>query len=178
MVDPSYFWTEPRWRQIQETWKKEKDSQASSSHSKAAAPFDPYGTVGAVAVDSAGNLAAGTSTGGRNNKMSGRVGDSPILGAGTYADNQSCAVSATGHGEFFIRYVAAHDIAALMRYKQLPVECAAAQVVLEKLKQAGGEGGLIALDAKGNLAMPYNTEGMYRGWVDTIGKISIRLYED
>jgi beta-aspartyl-peptidase (threonine type) len=111
------------------------------------------------------------------NKMFGRVGDSPIIGAGTYADNQSCAVSATGHGEYFIRYAVAHDIAALVQYKQLPIEAAAAEVIHKKLKSAGGEGGVIALDAKGNFAAPCNTEGMYRGYVTRDGKIRVMLYE-
>ncbi len=130
-----------------------------------------------MAVDAAGHLAAGTSTGGMSNKMYGRVGDSPIIGAGTYADNESCAISATGHGEYFIRYVVAHDIAALMKYKGLSIDAAAAEVVQHKLKTAGGEGGLIALDPKGNLAMPYNTEGMYRGYVTSDGKVRVLLYQ-
>jgi beta-aspartyl-peptidase (threonine type) len=112
------------------------------------------------------------------NKMFGRVGDSPIIGAGTYADNQSCAVSATGHGEYFIRYAVAHDIAALVEYKKLPIEAAAAEVILKKLKAAGGEGGVIALDAKGNFTAPFNTEGMYRGYVTRDGKIKIMLYDE
>jgi beta-aspartyl-peptidase (threonine type) len=180
IVDPSYFWTERRWKDIQETWKKEaeqakkKDGKAQRSKARAA----PWSTVGAVVLDQAGNLVAGTSTGGMSNKMYGRVGDSPIIGAGTYADNEGCAVSATGHGEYFIRYSVAHDIAALMKYKQMSVEAAAAEVVQGKLKSAGGEGGVIALDAKGNFTMSYNTEGMYRGYVTRDGKTKVLLYAD
>lgn len=177
IVEPSYFKTERRWNEIQETLRKE----AEAAHKGSAAPAvagEQWSTVGAVALDPAGNLAAGTSTGGMSNKMFGRVGDSPIIGAGTYADNEACAISATGHGEYFIRYVVAHDIAALVKYKQMPVEAAAAEVVLGKLKTAGGEGGLIALDRQGRLAMPYNTEGMYRGYVNRDGKVTVMLYGD
>jgi beta-aspartyl-peptidase (threonine type) len=134
--------------------------------------------VGAVAVDSAGNLAAGTSTGGMSNKRHGRVGDSPIVGAGTYADNRTCAVSCTGHGEFFIRYAAAHDIGALMEYKGMAVQDAADEVICRKLKKAGGAGAAIALDAQGNFAMAHNTEGLYRGYVTADGKISVMLYDE
>lgn len=174
IVDPAYFWTERRWRDIERIWKKEAEGEK-----KAAAYIkaEPWSTVGAVALDRAGNLAAGTSTGGMTNKMFGRVGDSPIIGAGTYADNKSCAVSATGHGEFFIRYSVAHDIAALVEYKKLPIEEAASTVILGKLKAAGGEGGVIALDAHGNLAMPYNAVGMYRAYVTRDGKIVVLLHE-
>jgi beta-aspartyl-peptidase (threonine type) len=175
IVDPSYFWTQRRWDEIQGTWRKEAETNGKSSAAPAVAQAQ-WSTVGAVALDAAGNLAAGTSTGGMSNKMFGRVGDSPIIGAGTYADNEACAVSATGHGEYFIRYVVAHDIAALMKYKQMPVEAAAAEVVLGKLKTAGGEGGVIVLDRQGRLAMPYNTEGMYRGYVARDGKVTVLLY--
>ncbi|HEY2892659.1 MAG TPA: isoaspartyl peptidase/L-asparaginase [Pirellulales bacterium] len=174
IVDPAYFWTERRWRDIERIWKKEAERNGQAANSTAA---QPWSTVGAVALDRAGNLAAGTSTGGMTNKMFGRVGDSPIIGAGTYADNKSCAVSATGHGEYFIRYAVAHDIAALVEYKKLPIEEAAAAVILGKLKPAGGEGGVIALDAHGNLAMPYNAVGMYRGYVTRDGKIVVLLHE-
>ncbi len=183
IVDPKYFWTEQRWNQIQEVWKKEGRAPEDPAKESTRAPAHLWGsrqlgTVGAVAVDRAGNLAAGTSTGGMNNKMSGRVGDSPIIGAGTYADNEACAVSATGHGEFFIRYVVAHDIAALVKYKGLTVEAAAAEVVQRKLKAAGGEGGVIVLDAKGNFAMSYNSEGLYRGSVTGGGERKVLLYSE
>ena len=134
--------------------------------------------MGAVALDASGNLAAGTSTGGIINKMFGRVGDSPIIGAGTYADNEACAVSATGHGEYFIRYAVAHDIAALVKYKGLPIEKAAAEVVINKLKPAGGRGGVIALDGKGRFSAPYNTAGMYRGYVTRDGKTHVLLFDE
>src|SRR4029077_12922040 len=136
-----------------------------------------WSTVGAVAVDSAGNLAAGTSTGGMSNKRYGRVGDSPIIGAGTYADNRTCAVSCTGHGEFFIRYSVSHDIAALMEYKGMAVQEAADEVMRHKIKDAGGEGAAIALDGKGNFAMSRNTEGCYRGYVTSDGKITVLFFE-
>ncbi len=180
IVDPSYFWTEPRWRQIQEVWKKEAE-RANKNGAKAdapAAPAQPWSTVGAVALDRSGNLAAGTSTGGISNKMFGRLGDSPIIGAGTYADNDGCAVSATGHGEYFIRYAVAHDINALMKYKGLGVAAASELVVRRKLKEAGGDGGVIALDAKGNFAAPYNCEGLYRGYARSDGKTKVLLYDE
>lgn len=166
IVDPSYFWTERRWKGLQnqllEEAKKEK----------------PIGTVGAVAVDRNGNLAAGTSTGGMTNKKYGRIGDAPIIGAGTYAENESCAVSATGHGEFFIRWTVAHDIAALMKYRGLTVQQAGHEVIHKKLKAAGGEGGVIILDAKGNVSMPFNSDGMYRGWIGQDGVPHVSIYKD
>lgn len=138
----------------------------------------PKGTVGAVALDQQGNLAAATSTGGMMNKRYGRVGDSPIIGAGTYANNKTCAVSGTGHGEFFIRLSVARDIAALIEYKGLSVEAAAGEVINKKLAELGGTGGVIAMDAKGNIAMPFNTEGMYRGFVKQGGKIWTGIYKE
>ncbi|MEM6639118.1 MAG: isoaspartyl peptidase/L-asparaginase [Pseudomonadota bacterium] len=125
-------------------------------------PDQKFGTVGAVALDRHGNLAAGTSTGGMTRKRFGRIGDSPVIGAGTFADNESCAVSATGHGEFFIRYVVAYDICARVRYRNERLVDAADAVVLEQLRDVGGSGGVIAIDRRGNMAMPFNTEGMYR----------------
>ncbi len=179
IVDPAYFRTEHRWQQHEE--KLQRDAQRAKTSNRQsrqiASPAQPWSTVGAVALDRAGNLAAGTSTGGTSNKLFGRLGDSPIVAAGTYADNDSCAVSGTGHGEYFIRFVVAYDIGALMKYKGLSVEAAAGEVVNRKLKLAGGDGGVIALDAKGNFAAPYNTEGMYRGWATRDGQIHMRLYE-
>lgn len=139
---------------------------------------DKFGTVGAVALDRDGNIAAGTSTGGMTNKRFGRVGDSPIIGAGTYAHNETCGVSATGHGEYFIRGVVAHDIAARMRYGGMSVQEAASAVVMDELPAIGegGTGGVIALDAEGNIAMPFNTPGMYRGYVDTEGNLVVQIY--
>jgi beta-aspartyl-peptidase (threonine type) len=171
IVDPAYFWTEPRWQRLQEMRKKEK---ASTSRRE---PLDRYfGTVGAVAVDDAGNIAAGTSTGGLTNVKFGRVGDSPIIGAGTYADNNACGVSGTGHGEIFIRFSVAHDIAALVKYRQLAVH-EAARTVLDGLPpEEGGVGGVIVLDRQRNCGMAFNTEGMYRGYVTRDGKRLVAIY--
>lgn len=137
-----------------------------------------FGTVGAVALDRNGNLAAGTSTGGMTNKRFGRIGDSPIVGAGTYADNETCAVSATGHGEYFIRAVVAHDIAAEMRYAGKSVRTAADSVINQKLVEFGGSGGVIAIDATGQIAMPHNTPGMYRGSITPDGQLTTAIYAD
>jgi beta-aspartyl-peptidase (threonine type) len=166
-VDQKYFYTDERWQALQ----KEK-----AKHLPAPTPDkDRHGTVGAVALDKSGNLAAGTSTGGTTNKQFGRIGDSPIIGAGTYANNRTCAVSCTGDGEYFIRSLAAYDLSALMEYKGMPVQ-KAAQAVIDKVGKLGGTGGLIALDKDGNFAMPFNTSGMYRGNVDSDGKISVEIY--
>lgn len=163
MVDPKWFFTQERWNTLQEMLAEEKKKGPTGAvfHN----PDYKFGTVGCVALDSKGNLAAGTSTGGMTNKRWNRLGDSPIIGAGTYADNQVCAVSCTGHGEFFIRYAVAHDVWALMSYKGLSVSEATNEVINKKLKEKGGEGGLIAVDKNGNIAQPFNSEGMYRGWV-------------
>lgn len=174
IVDPSYFWTERRWKSLQEELLKEAKPQASLP----TADENRFGTVGAVAVDKNGNLAAGTSTGGTTNKRFGRVGDAPIIGAGNYAENESVAVSATGAGEFFIRWTVAYDIAALVKYRGLSVAEAAEEVIHRKLtKVKGAEGGVIALDAKGNFAMPFNTEGMYRGWIGADGEAHVEIYK-
>ncbi len=137
-----------------------------------------FGTVGAVALDIHGNLAAGTSTGGMTNKKFGRVGDSPIIGAGTYANNETCAISCTGHGEFFIRSVVAYDISCLMEYKGLSLKEACDFVVMDKLVKIGGEGGLIAIDKNGNIEMPFNSEGMYRAKKSEDGELFIKIYKD
>jgi beta-aspartyl-peptidase (threonine type) len=159
-VAPSYFFTQERWDALQRAKAVEKQKEsgmpAKSNHK--------MGTVGCVVRDKQGNLAAGTSTGGMTNKRWNRLGDSPVIGAGTFADNNTCAISCTGHGEFFIRYVVAYDVAALMEYKSLSLEDATNMVVMDKLVKAGGEGGLIAVDKNGNVAMPFNSEGMYRGY--------------
>ena len=136
------------------------------------------GTVGAVALDRCGDLAAATSTGGYNSKVPGRVGDSPVIGAGTYADNKTCAVSATGHGEYFIRFAAAHDVSALVAYRGWSVEKAAAHVIHKKLKPAGGLGGFIVLDAKGNMAWPYSSKGMIRGYIKHTGEMKLGVFEE
>lgn len=175
IVDPAWFWTERRWKQLQDLLVKEKSAAGAALLRDDERKF---GTVGAVALDRHGNLAAGTSTGGMTNKRWGRVGDSPIIGAGTFADNATCAVSSTGHGEYFIRWVAAYDVAALMKYRGDSVEKAANMVVNETLKSAGGSGGLIALDAKGNFALPFNTSGMYRGWIRADGVPQTRIYRE
>lgn len=148
VVDSSYFFTEKSWNALQRAL--DRDSK--------------MGTVGCVALDRNGNLAAATSTGGMTNKRYGRVGDVPIIGAGTYANNNTCAVSATGHGEFFIRYTVAHDISALMEYKGLTLNEAAQEVVLKKLVVAGGRGGIIAVDKYGNVDLSFNTSGMFRAF--------------
>jgi beta-aspartyl-peptidase (threonine type) len=158
MVDPSYFYTERRYKSLQEALKEE----GGDSFNKIPSQHHEYGTVGVLALDRHGNLAAGTSTGGMTNKKYGRIGDSPIIGAGTYADNQSCAVSSTGHGEYFIRSVVAYDIAARIKYAGMSVQEACEKVIYEELRALGGSGGVIALDRKGNYCMVFNTEGMYR----------------
>jgi beta-aspartyl-peptidase (threonine type) len=179
-VNPVYFWTPQRWRQLQEALERERreaERPTSAPRSRgAAAPDRPFGTVGAVALDPHGDLAAGTSTGGMTNKRRGRVGDSPIIGAGTYADNSTCAVSATGHGEIFIRYAVAHEISVQMKYARRSVR-EAARTVLDGLPpEEGGVGGVIALDAEGNAAMEFNTEGMYRGTITEDGTIEVAIY--
>jgi L-asparaginase / beta-aspartyl-peptidase len=182
IVDPSYFWTLPRWKQIERRWReaKQSDKQSANDHKPVGAAHDDdrqWGTVGAVALDRNGNLAAGTSTGGITGKMFGRVGDSPIIGAGTYADNAGCAVSCTGHGEYFIRYAVSHEINSLVKYKGLKIEQAMEQVINRVLVDAGGDGGAVALDAHGRYSAAYNTEGMYRGWITRDGKIETRLWD-
>jgi len=162
IVSPDYFYTESRYKTLQRIKKREAENKKQGSVSYEY-PDYKYGTVGAVALDQYGNLAAGTSTGGMTNKRYGRIGDAPIIGAGTFADNATCAVSATGHGEYFMRWVAAYDIAAQMQYGQKSLEQAAENTVMKTLKEKGGAGGVIALDAQGNYAMPFNTPGMYRG---------------
>jgi beta-aspartyl-peptidase (threonine type) len=156
----SYFFVQQRYDQlleIRDSGKTQMDHSAPSGEPK------KFGTVGAVALDMQGNLAAGTSTGGMTNKRFGRAGDTPIIGAGTYANNLTCAVSCTGHGEYFIRAVVAYDVSCLMEYKNLSLKEACDLVVHQKLVKLGGEGGLIAIDSKGNAEMPFNSDGMYRG---------------
>jgi beta-aspartyl-peptidase (threonine type) len=165
LVDPKYFYTDERWKELQKV-----KAGPSPVRDK-----DHHGTVGAVALDKAGNLAAGTSTGGTTNKQFGRIGDSPIIGAGTYANNQTCAVSCTGDGEYFIRSIVAYDVSAMMGYKGMPVN-EAAQIAIDKVGKLGGTGGLIAIDKGGNFAMPFNTSGMYRGRVGPDGKVSVEIY--
>tara|TARA_B100000809_G_scaffold118189_1_gene116524 strand:+ start:209 stop:1168 length:960 start_codon:yes stop_codon:yes gene_type:complete len=162
IVDNSYFHTEHRFKSLIKAKEKE---------------MEKHGTVGCVALDKKGNLAAGTSTGGLTNKRWGRVGDSPIIGAGTYASNETCAVSATGQGEYFIRGSVAFDIAAQMDYEKKSVQTAA-QAVIDKLTERGGTGGVIVMDSKGNIAMSFNTEGMYRGFYLNDGELTVKIYKD
>lgn len=169
MVSPDYFFTQSRW----DSYVKAKANEDSIT-----AIDKKHGTVGCVAVDSYGNLAAATSTGGMMMKKYGRIGDSPVIGAGTYADNATCAVSATGHGEFFIRNVVAYDVAARMKYKGLSLAQAANQVIMEKLKTMGGIGGIIAVDGKGNVAMPFNSQGMFRGYINSGGEMKVAMFGD
>ena len=178
-IDPKYFYTEERWKQLEEAKRKEKQqSDPDRKTGSLTTDGEKFGTVGAVALDKNGNLAAGTSTGGMTNKKFGRVGDAPIIGAGTYANNSTCAVSATGHGEYFIRSVVAHDIAALMEYRGLSLKEAADLVVMKKLVKLGGEGGIIAIDKDGNHAMPFNSAGMYRGFIDATGRAVVEIYKE
>ena len=167
MVDAKYFYTEERWRALE---------RVRTNQGRELSDQDRHGTVGAVALDQAGNLASATSTGGNTNKLPGRIGDTPIIGAGTYANNRTCAVSATGDGEYFIRAVAGHDLSALMEYRGMSLNDAA-QLVIRKVTQFGGSGGLIAIDRAGNIAMPFSTAGMYRGFVDTAGQNAVALYQ-
>lgn len=169
IVDEKYFYTEQRWVALERVREAQAKSDALSDQ-------DRHGTVGAVALDQAGNLAAATSTGGSTNKRPGRIGDSPLIGSGTYANNRTCAVSATGDGEFFIRAVAGHELSALMEYRGVSL-AAAADAVLDKVAALGGTGGLIAIDRKGNIALPFNTNGMYRGCVDVDGKKFVAIYK-
>lgn len=172
-VSPEYFFTQERWDALER-------AKAAENAQEGALPTNPdykFGTVGCVALDQKGNIAAGTSTGGMTNKRWNRLGDAPIIGAGTYANNATCGVSCTGHGEFFIRYAVAHDVSAMMEYKGSSVQEAGEFIVNQKLKNAGGEGGLIALDKKGNIAMPFNSEGMYRGYAKA-GERVVKIYKE
>ncbi len=181
-ADDEYFFTDFRYQQLLNARKQGRvQLDHSSDETKIIleselAKEKKFGTVGAVACDAQGNLAAATSTGGMTNKKFGRVGDTPIIGAGTYADNSTAAVSCTGHGEFFMISSAAYDVAARMKYKNLRLENAASETI-EHLRKIGGEGGLIAVDAQGNVALPFNCEGMYRGFIQTGGEISVQIYK-
>jgi len=170
LVPRGYFRTEARTRELDEA------RQTQAEQLRAAAP-GTTGTVGAVALDRAGHLAAATSTGGLTNKHRGRVGDSPIVGAGTYADDACCAVSGTGQGEFFIRQVVAYDICALVQYRHLALAQAVREVI-QKLRRSGGEGGVIAVDRSGNIALDFNSVGMFRGARDSRGRRDIAMYRD
>lgn len=182
LVDPSYFWTQSRWDALQKI-KKEDHAKTVLDHDQKLGSRlgivnkdHKFGTVGCVALDNQGNLAAGTSTGGMTNKKFGRVGDSPIIGAGTYANNATCAVSCTGWGEFYIRNVAAYSVSALMEYKGDNLQ-QASHAVIDRIGKMGGDGGMIAMDKFGHVSMPFNTAGMYRGTVTKEGKIKIAIYK-
>jgi beta-aspartyl-peptidase (threonine type) len=181
LVDPKYFWTQERWDDLQRILEKEKAKEIPGPKSQVPnqkpSADSKYGTVGAVALDKNGDLAAGTSTGGMTNKKYGRVGDSPIIGAGTYADNKTCGVSATGWGEYFIRLGIARDVAAMMDYQASPIQQAADAVIKQKLQKLGGDGGLIAMDKFGNMAISFNSEGMYRAYINSDGKPVVEIYK-
>lgn len=182
IVDPSYFKTQARWQALQRALKEDSIQAAQKKRSGSALLGTinkdfKFGTVGAVALDQQGRLAAATSTGGMTNKKYGRVGDAPLIGVGTYA-NEQVGISCTGWGEYFIRNVVAHDLAALMAYKGLSLKAAGDEIIYKKVPSLGGDGGLIALDKDGNVTMPFNTEGMYRGTLSSEGKIEVFIYKD
>lgn len=175
---PEYFHDAFRYEQLLQA---RREHTVQLDHAPAQADHTPakkFGTVGAVACDAQGNLAAATSTGGMTNKRFGRIGDTPLIGMGTYADNKTCAVSCTGHGEFFMRAVVAYDVACLMKYRGLSLVEACEQVVNVTLREMKGEGGLIAVDAAGNITLPFNSEGMYRAWVTSGQEIQVAIYRN
>jgi len=186
IVDPSYFFTQERWDALQKA--KAKDSSKSELDHDANKPGAllkqpgnndyKYGTVGCVALDMNGNLAAATSTGGMTNKKFGRIGDAPVIGAGTYANNATCAISCTGWGEFFIRLVMAKSVSDRMELAHETLKEAANTMIMRKLGELGGDGGLIAVDKEGNIIMPFNTEGMYRGYMTSDGKKEVLIYKN
>lgn len=183
-MTPKWFFTQERWDVLQQMLKEEKENTGQKGHLKLLDnqkggdhPDKKFGTVGCAALDKNGNLAAGTSTGGMTNKRWNRLGDSPIIGAGTYASNDACAVSCTGHGEYFIRYAVAHDVWARMMYGGATLAEASDAVIHKKLVEKGGEGGLIAVDKDGNIAQPFNSEGMYRGWAKP-GERKVAIYKE
>lgn len=179
MMDTTYFYTKSRYESLQRILEKEKTINTEKISFQ-----DPYiknskfGTVGCAALDKHGNLASGTSTGGMTNKRWNRIGDAPIIGAGTYANNATCAVSSTGWGEFFIRSVVAYDISALMEYKGMSLQAAAKEVIHKKVPALGGDGGIVAIDKDGNVAMEFNTAGMYRASMNAEGELEIGIYKE
>jgi beta-aspartyl-peptidase (threonine type) len=175
LVGEEYFYTEERWSALQRVQKAVAEARVGEKEF-VISDQDRHGTIGAVALDCGGNLAAATSTGGNTNKRPGRLGDTPIIGAGTYANNETCAMSATGEGEYFMRLVAGHEISALMEHCAMPLG-RAAQTVIDKITDLGGTGGLIAIDKDGNISLPFNTAGMYRGYVDSTGQAVIEIYK-
>jgi L-asparaginase / beta-aspartyl-peptidase len=175
LVDQKYFFTQERWDALQKIKAAEKHRTGDAGKIIVITDQDRHGTVGAVALDKNGDLAAATSTGGTTNKLPGRIGDTPVIGAGTYASNQTCAVSCTGDGEYFIRAGVAHEVSALMKYRGMTLR-EAAQAALDSVKELGGTGGLIAIDKNGDIALLFNTNGMYRGYVDPTGKFVVEIY--
>lgn len=186
IVDPSYFYTESRWKGLQrakeaDSLKQQMDHADTTKKEALKQPENrdyKYGTVGAVALDRHGNLAAATSTGGMTNKRYGRVGDAPIIGAGTYADNKTVAISCTGWGEYFIRLVMAKSISDMMEFGKMKLKAASDEMVMKRLPALGGDGGLIAVDKNGNVAMPFCTEGMYRGYIKYNGEKVVKIYKE
>ncbi|WP_299333313.1 isoaspartyl peptidase/L-asparaginase family protein [uncultured Psychroserpens sp.] len=180
IVEPSYFYTENRFKSLERVKASEakKENDAKTAFYDADIKNAKFGTVGCAALDKNGNLAAGTSTGGMTNKRYGRVGDAPIIGAGTYANNNSCAVSSTGWGEYFIRAMVAHDISALMQYKGLSLKEAAQEVIQKKVPELGGNGGIVAVDKNGNMVAEFNTAGMYRATMNDKGELEIGIYKE
>lgn len=180
IVDPSYFYTERRYKSLQRAIDRAKKKKAS----KETAFYDEdiknskFGTVGCVALDKNGNIVAGTSTGGMTNKRWNRIGDSPIIGAGTYANNATCGVSSTGWGEYFIRAMVAHDVSALMEYKGMSLQEATHEVIQNKLTKLGGTGGIVALDKNGNMQFEFNTAGMYRASMNDKGELTVKIYKE
>jgi beta-aspartyl-peptidase (threonine type) len=183
MVDPSYFFTQERWDGLlrarkADSLKLKKDTASKKAVRQLDNPDNKYGTVGAVALDKHGNLAAATSTGGMTNKRYNRVGDAPIIGAGTYANNATCAISGTGWGEYFIRLVIAKTVSDRMEYGNHSLDEAAKDMIMKKLPALGGDGGLIGVDKNGNITMPFCTEGMYRGYVKSNGETVVKIYKE
>ena len=180
LVPEKYFWTKSRWNSLQKIIEQEKAKKdgAKKSSSLRELPENKFGTVGAAALDKDGNLAAGTSTGGMTYKKYGRVGDVPVIGAGTYAKNATCAVSATGWGEYFIRLGVAKEISSLMEHRAMPIQAAADRVIKKQLPELGGSGGIVAIDKFGNIGISFNSEGMYRAYINKAGKPVVEIYGD
>ena len=178
IVDPEYFYTEKRFKSMERAREREKKEINKTAFYDPFLKDEKFGTVGCAALDKNGNLAAGTSTGGMSNKKYNRIGDSPIIGAGTYANNKTCAISSTGWGEYFIRGVVAYDISALMEYKGLSLQEAAAEVIQKKQPELGGNGGIIAIDHEGNMVTEFNTAGMYRATMNSNGDLQIGIYSE
>jgi len=181
IVDPSYFYTENRFKSLESIKEKEKtelDHDAKAAFYDKTIKDSKFGTVGCVALDKNGNIAAGTSTGGMTNKRWGRIGDAPIIGSGTYANNLTCGVSSTGWGEYFIRAQVAYDISAQMEYQQKSLKNAAENVIQQKLTNLGGTGGIVALDKNGNMVFEFNTAGMYRASMNDKDELIVKIYKE